>query len=233
MGEKMTESTVTPFEDFSQSLRRNVAERDEALEAIDEDYAKRLAEGAAGDLYGPYRAQRASVINMFNLDAISIGKDYTHGVPGGSRPLPDLPAPSAAYPPPRGETMPATADNRSIQQPEVRKRRVSRKAKLIGFVGAGILTLGLIFTGYSIISNNPTIDRDAVYLKLVHTETSNTSSDELLVDTAKNACKELESGSTKKDIQRAIAQLDLQQATKVELAKIVGFGIGVYCPEFS
>lgn len=79
----------------------------------------------------------------------------------------------------------------------------------------------------------PPIDRDAVYLKLVHDETSNKSSDALLVDTAKDACKELESGTSMKDIQNAIAQLELQQATKVELARIVGFGIGVYCPEFS
>jgi outer membrane protein assembly factor BamE (lipoprotein component of BamABCDE complex) len=79
----------------------------------------------------------------------------------------------------------------------------------------------------------PAIDKDAIYLKLVHDETSNTASDSTLVDMAKGACKELESGSTMKDIQRAIGQLDVPQSSKVEVARIVGFGIGVYCPEFS
>jgi hypothetical protein len=79
----------------------------------------------------------------------------------------------------------------------------------------------------------PAIDRDAIYLKLVHDETSNKASDATLVDMAKNACEELDAGSTMKDLQRAIARLDLPQASKVEVARIVGFGIGVYCPEFS
>lgn len=100
----MTESTVTPFEDFSQRLRRNVAERDEILEVIDNDYAKNLAAGVAGDLHSSYLAERASVVNMFKLDAISIGRDYTHRAPASSPPLPAPPVPSAAYPPPHGET---------------------------------------------------------------------------------------------------------------------------------
>ena len=79
---------------------------------------------------------------------------------------------------------------------------------------------------------SPPIDKDAVYLKLVHDSTSNKASDASLVDAAKGACKELDAGSTMKDLQNAIAQLDYPQATKVELARIVGFGIGVYCPEY-
>jgi hypothetical protein len=79
----------------------------------------------------------------------------------------------------------------------------------------------------------PGINKDAIYLKLVHDETSNTSSDSTLVDMAKNACEELESGTSMRDIQKAISRLDFDQTTKVEVARIVGFGIGVYCPEFS
>lgn len=146
----MTESTVTPFEDFSQRLRRRAAERDGALAAIDNDYAKGLARGVVGDLYTPYLSERESVINMFKLDAISIGKEYTQGAPASSSPLPAPPAPSAAYPAPHHRMSPAMTGNQPIQQPEVRKRRSTRKAKLIGFVGAGILTLGLIATITSI-----------------------------------------------------------------------------------
>lgn len=42
----MTESTVTLFEEFTKGLRRNVGEGDEALEAIDNNYAKGLATSA-------------------------------------------------------------------------------------------------------------------------------------------------------------------------------------------
>ncbi|MEV7134886.1 hypothetical protein AB0N24_18575 [Arthrobacter sp. NPDC093128] len=42
----MTESTVKLFEEFTQSLRRNVGEGDEALEAIDDNYAQGLATSA-------------------------------------------------------------------------------------------------------------------------------------------------------------------------------------------
>lgn len=225
----MTESTVTPFEDFSQRLRRKVAERDEAVEAIDSDYAKRLAAGAAGDLYRPYRAERASAVNMFKLEAISVGKDYIHVAPAGSPALPEPPAPSAAYPPPHGETVPAMTANQPIQQPELREPRSRRKAKVIGFVGAGIVTLGLIFTVSSIASNSPTIDRDAVFLDNYDPP----SSDSDLVEMANGACTSLKEGTTMKEIQKAVAATDLSHADKVELATIVGYGIGVYCPEFS
>lgn len=151
----MTESTITPFEEFSQKLHRIAAERDETLGAIDDGYAKRLAGGAAGDLYRPYIAERKSVINMFKLDAISVAKDYTREVPDGSPPLPELPDPSGAYPAPHQEVVTAPAANQEIHQPEPRKQRPNRKAKLIGFVGAAILTLGLIAT-ISSINNGST-----------------------------------------------------------------------------
>ncbi|WP_416416133.1 hypothetical protein [Paenarthrobacter aromaticivorans] len=96
----MTESMKALFEDCSQRLRRSAAARDETLQAVDNDYAKALAAGAAGDLYTPYIAERESVINMFRLEAISFGKDYAAGAPAGSPPLPEIPLPSAAYPPP-------------------------------------------------------------------------------------------------------------------------------------
>lgn len=78
----------------------------------------------------------------------------------------------------------------------------------------------------------PAIDQDAIYLKLVHDGTSNKASDTDLVDMAKASCERLKDGDTMKDLQNTIASTDYAQATKVELAKIVGFGIGVYCPEF-
>ena len=76
------------------------------------------------------------------------------------------------------------------------------------------------------------IDKDAVYLKLVHEKTSSTSSDSDLVDMAKGACGELKGGRTMKDLQNDVAATGLTQTSKVELARIVGFGVGVYCPEF-
>jgi PBP1b-binding outer membrane lipoprotein LpoB len=78
----------------------------------------------------------------------------------------------------------------------------------------------------------PAIDKDAVYLKLVHEKTSSTSSDSDLVDMAKGACEQLESGSSMKDLENAVAATELTQTSKIELARIVGFGVGVYCPEF-
>lgn len=77
----------------------------------------------------------------------------------------------------------------------------------------------------------PPIDKDAVYLKLVHENTTNTSSDSELVGMAKNACDALKDGHSMKDLQNVVSRADLTQHQKVEIASIIGYGIGVYCPE--
>lgn len=78
----------------------------------------------------------------------------------------------------------------------------------------------------------PAIDRDAIFLELVHDKYDPPSSDSSLVKMAKGACDSRKEGTTMKEIQTAIAKTNLDQADKVELASIVGFGIGVYCPEY-
>lgn len=78
----------------------------------------------------------------------------------------------------------------------------------------------------------PAIDKNAVFLELVHDNYDPVSSDSALVDMAKGACTSLKEGATMKEIKTAVAATDLPQAKRIELATMIGYGIGVYCPEF-
>jgi hypothetical protein len=100
----------------------------------------------------------------------------------------------------------------------------------MGKLAAITLAGALLLAGCS--APEPPIDKDAVYLKLVHEKTGSTSSDSDLVDMAKGACGQLKDGRTMKDLQNDVAATGLTQTSKLELARIVGFGVGVYCPEF-
>lgn len=111
MGERMTERTGTPYEEFSEKLGRNSVELDETLTAIDNDYATALESGSSGDLYDRYLSERNSVINRIRFEAIAIGKDYKQTSSANSPMLPDQPGPRAAYPPPQRIMSPSLPDD--------------------------------------------------------------------------------------------------------------------------
>lgn len=109
LGEAMTEPDTTPYEEFSERLRLNALERDAAIDAVDSRYARAVASGAPGDLYAPYLAERASVINASRMDAYAMGREYTLRAPASAPPLPALPGPGAAYPQPQRHDGPRLA----------------------------------------------------------------------------------------------------------------------------
>ncbi len=92
-----------------------------------------------------------------------------------------------------------------------------------------ILTLAgaLLLTGCSA----PSIDREAIYLDLVHENTTNTATDQTLISSAHAACDALESGSTIREIAMVVATSDLDSSQRADVSKILGYGISQYCPE--
>lgn len=79
----------------------------------------------------------------------------------------------------------------------------------------------------------PSIDHEAIYLDLVHENTTNTASDSKLITTAHAACKAMESGATIREIAMVVATSDLDSSQRQDVSKIIGYGISQYCPEYS
>lgn len=93
-----------------------------------------------------------------------------------------------------------------------------------------VLAGGLLLAG---CSATPTIDREAIYLKLVHDNTTNKATNVQLITTAKAACDALKAGGTIRDVSMVVATSDLDSAQRKDVSKIIGYGISQYCPELS
>jgi hypothetical protein len=77
------------------------------------------------------------------------------------------------------------------------------------------------------------IDHEKIYLELVHSNTSNTSTDAELIRMAKSSCTVLREGGTLREIAMVVATADLNSTQQHEVSQIIGYGISQYCPEFS
>lgn len=77
----------------------------------------------------------------------------------------------------------------------------------------------------------PTIDREAIYLKLVHDNTTNTSTDAKLVDLAHTACDTIKAGASVKDLGWVVAGNGFNAHQRDEVSRILGYGISQYCPQ--
>jgi len=77
------------------------------------------------------------------------------------------------------------------------------------------------------------IDHEKIYLELVHSNTSNTSTDAELKRLATASCGVLEEGGTIRDIALVVAKSGYDSSTQNELSQIIGYGVSQYCPEYS
>lgn len=150
----MTEPDAPLHEQYSEMLRVLAADRDEILEAVDGSYARALASGGSADaLYRDYIAERDAVINKFRLDAVGIGKDYTHQASVSAPPLATTPGPPPAFPPPQpppGAPGPAAPGPHSWQTPAPTSVPVAtpvRAAKSPWRVVLGIAVVGAMLVG--------------------------------------------------------------------------------------
>lgn len=98
-----------------------------------------------------------------------------------------------------------------------------RKPAAIAVLAGALLLAGC--------SATPVIDREAVYLKLVHDNTTNTASKAQLITMAHATCDALGSGSTLRDVSMVVATSDLNAHQRDDVSKIIGYGISQYCPE--
>ena len=95
-----------------------------------------------------------------------------------------------------------------------------------------VLALALAATGCS--AQQPAgIDREKIYLELVHENTTNTATDAELIRMAKASCSVLEDGGTIREIALVVAKSGHDAATREEVSTIIGYGISQYCPEYS
>lgn len=76
---------------------------------------------------------------------------------------------------------------------------------------------------------------DSIFLKHVREDSSITLASDVadadLIELASTACESLEDGMSSKDLLKVVADSDFTQSKKIDAAKIMGYGIGVYCPE--
>lgn len=77
------------------------------------------------------------------------------------------------------------------------------------------------------------IDREAIFLELVRSNTDNGSTDAELIRLAKMSCKALDDGATIKEIAYVVAGADLTRRQQDDVSKIIGYGISQYCPEYA
>lgn len=82
-------------------------------------------------------------------------------------------------------------------------------------------------------AQTPTIDREAIFLELVHSNTDNTSTDAQLITLARASCDAMESGATIQEIAYVVAGSGLDRTKQSEVSKIIGYGISQYCPEYA
>lgn len=97
---------------------------------------------------------------------------------------------------------------------------------------ATLLTLAALL-GSAACSSPPVIDREAIYLELVRSNTTNRATDAELIRMAVASCAVLEDGGTISEIALVVAQSGEDRATQREVSTIIGYGISQYCPEYS
>jgi hypothetical protein len=149
----MAEPDAALHEQYSEMLRVLAASRDERLKAADDSYARALAGGGSAEgLYRDYLAERDAVITKFKLDAVGIGKDYTHRVSASAPPLATGQDPTPAFPPPQPHQVPAAARSglHSWQTPTPQLAPAAapaRTGKSPRRIVLGIVVVGAILVG--------------------------------------------------------------------------------------